>query len=154
MARKRKVPEVEYDLVEEAVDRLMDHPSARELIDQATSFFDGFGILIDRAADRATSNFIRKATVAQEETATRQRKYIERALAELAASRARVQKQPPKETPRSILGFGPTERLTVEKIKKRHRDFAKIVHPDKGGSSEIMARYNGAAEALLKEVKR
>jgi hypothetical protein len=52
---------------------------------------------------------------------------------------------------RSTLGFS-NEVLTVEMIKKRHRDLAKQHHPDVGGSDANMARINDAAEILLASV--
>jgi len=60
---------------------------------------------------------------------------------------------PPKEDPRVIFGFPAGEVLTREKIKKRHRDLAKILHSDKGGSDESMKRLNAARDQLLAQVK-
>lgn len=145
MPRRKKQPE-EPDLLDEVVNRLMDHPNTQDVLDKTTSFFDGFGILIDRAARRAVSG---QATVSP----ARYRRLVE----ELAAARSRVDKAPPpvkKEDPRQVLGFGPAEKLSRKVIKDRQRALARIFHPDTGsGSVEAMQRLNAAADALLKTVK-
>lgn len=61
--------------------------------------------------------------------------------------------EPPKEDPRVVLGFSPDEQLSVELIKKRRKDFAKILHSDKGGNDASMARINAAVDELLKGFK-
>lgn len=58
-----------------------------------------------------------------------------------------------KEDPRMVLGFAPDEILTVEAVKKRRKEFAKIMHSDKGGNDASMARINAAADELLKGLK-
>lgn len=77
-------------------------------------------------------------------------------LRELEAARARQTRRPPeplkRENPRQVLGFGAADRLTIEIVKKRQREFAKIVHPDRGGSTEAMQRINCAAAELIKEL--
>lgn len=61
----------------------------------------------------------------------------------------------PTEDPRIVMGFGPAEPLTVEKVKTRKKALASILHSDKaGGSPEGMVRLNRAADQLLKELRR
>lgn len=141
MPRRKK--DESPDLIEELVDRLMDHPRTQGILDQATTYFDGFGVLIDKAARRAVTRDHQLET-----------KY-KRVLAELEKSRARAQTKPAAEDPvwaRTVLGFSETELLTVKKIKARQREFAKIVHPDKGGNTDVMQRYNAAAAMLVKRM--
>lgn len=65
--------------------------------------------------------------------------------------------QPWKKTeddPRVVMGFGPAEPLTVEKVKSRKKAMAQVLHSDKmGGSPEGMMRLNRAADTLLKELR-
>ena len=59
---------------------------------------------------------------------------------------------PPAEDPRVVLGFSQDEDLDEAKIKRRQRDFAGILHPDRqGGNNEAMRRINVAADALLSQ---
>lgn len=61
----------------------------------------------------------------------------------------------PVEDPRVVMGFGPSEPLTVEKVKARKKAMAQVLHSDKaGGSPEGMMRLNRAADQLLKEIRR
>lgn len=63
-------------------------------------------------------------------------------------------RQAPQDDPRIVMGFGPDEALTVEKVKSRKKALAQVLHSDKaGGSPEGMMRLNRAAEALLKEIR-
>jgi hypothetical protein len=50
---------------------------------------------------------------------------------------------------RDVLGFPIGQKLTVEIIKKRHRELAKANHPDRGGSAARMASINAAVDRLL-----
>lgn len=70
------------------------------------------------------------------------------------AGKQRVVYQPEvrEEDPRVVLGFKSTDKLTVEMVKNRRRELAKILHPDKGGSDEAMQRMNTAADKLMKEI--
>jgi len=139
MPRKKKVEQPD-DLLNDVVNRLMDHPRTQGVLDQATSFFDDFGILLDRAARRAV----------QTQPGISQARY-QRVVDELQAARARVEKAPPKkEDPRQVMGFGAGETLTKTAIKARQRSLAQIFHPDRGGSTEAMQRLNVAAAELLK----
>lgn len=58
------------------------------------------------------------------------------------------------EDPRVVLGFAPGSTPTAPEIKKRQRELAIILHPDKGGSDAAMQRINQAAEALLSQLRR
>ena len=49
--------------------------------------------------------------------------------------------------------FGPAEALTRDRITKQRRVLASLCHPDKGGSTEAMAKLNQAADLLLAEHK-
>lgn len=60
----------------------------------------------------------------------------------------------PTEDPRIVMGFGPKEPLTVEKIKTRKKALATLIHPDHGGDTTAMTRLNSAAAALLATLKR
>lgn len=51
---------------------------------------------------------------------------------------------------RRIMGFGPTEPLTADMIRKRKRTLAERYHPDRGGSTERMAAINDAADILMR----
>jgi hypothetical protein len=51
---------------------------------------------------------------------------------------------------RSILGFSEQDALIVAVIKKRKRELAERLHPDKGGSPRLMAQVNAAATVLLR----
>ncbi len=63
-------------------------------------------------------------------------------------------RQAPSEDPRVVMGFGPNEALTVEKVKSRKKALAQVLHSDKaGGSPEGMMRLNQAADRLLKEIR-
>lgn len=42
--------------------------------------------------------------------------------------------------------------ITAEQIKAAHRDIAKTLHPDAGGSDEKMAELNRARDEALKEI--
>lgn len=51
--------------------------------------------------------------------------------------------------PRIVLGFGPSDKLTVEVVKARHRELARKHHPDRGGSVARMQEINAAVDSLL-----
>lgn len=61
--------------------------------------------------------------------------------------------RPTNEDPRNVLGFGPHVKLTVEVIKERRKELAKLFHPDHSGSPEAMRKVNAAADALLGKLK-
>lgn len=58
-------------------------------------------------------------------------------------------KKPSGPSPRVILGFTDREPLTLEMVKRRHRELARLHHPDRGGSVERMQQINAAADALI-----
>lgn len=60
---------------------------------------------------------------------------------------------PPKESPRDVLGFSPTAKLTRVTIKTRQKALAKLLHPDAGGSDAAMRRINTATAELLASLK-
>lgn len=49
---------------------------------------------------------------------------------------------------RRSLGYGPSERITAESLKARHRELAKRHHPDRGGSLGRMQEINAAIDTL------
>jgi hypothetical protein len=51
--------------------------------------------------------------------------------------------------PRVVLGFAAGQKLTVEEVKKRHRELARKHHPDRGGSVAVMQQINAAVDQLL-----
>jgi len=97
----------------------------------------------------------------------------QRAHAQRARAQARAGQQPPRAQPRQaprrappppppdptikareILGFEPTEPLTVDKVKDRKKALAAVYHPDRaGGSTRQMQRVNEAADLLLARLR-
>jgi hypothetical protein len=59
----------------------------------------------------------------------------------------------PVESPLDVLGFGPSVKLTRALVKERQRELAKLFHPDRQGSTKALQRINGAAQALLRDLK-
>ena len=53
---------------------------------------------------------------------------------------------------REVLQFSTTAVVSAAVVTARYRQLASEAHPDKGGTSEAMARLNAAREAALKEV--
>jgi hypothetical protein len=52
---------------------------------------------------------------------------------------------------RRVLGFAAAgQKLTADDIKKRHRELARIHHPDRGGSVQKMQEINAAVDHLMK----
>jgi len=124
--------------VEEVVNRLMEHPQTQRIVGVATHYFDNFGVIIDRAVESAVSR-------------DRQRQAQHQAFMADLRRQAATQKPAPV-SPRDLLGFTADEALTEAKIRKRLRAYAKIHHPDIGGSSGIMQRYTQAADILLRQI--
>lgn len=51
---------------------------------------------------------------------------------------------------REILGFSPTEPITKDQIKQRHRSLIQKVHPDRSDGSHFLAtKINNARDVLL-----
>ncbi len=49
---------------------------------------------------------------------------------------------------RQVLGFGPSDVITLEALRARHRQLAKKHHPDRGGSLERMQTVNAAVDVI------
>lgn len=62
----------------------------------------------------------------------------------------RPQKPDGQHDARLIMGFDVAEKLTENVIKKRKRQLAAALHPDRGGNTFAMAKLNTAADLLLK----
>lgn len=56
---------------------------------------------------------------------------------------------PAKPDPRIVLGFAPGAKVTLEEVKKRHRELARKHHPDHGGTTARMTEINQAVDELL-----
>ena len=54
---------------------------------------------------------------------------------------------------RIVLGFGPSDPITLPILQRRRRDLARRHHPDRGGSVEKMKLVNAAADLLEAELK-
>lgn len=127
----KKKPPIEIDdefdesPYEEALDALLENPRVQGLLGKFQNLLDRAGEVVDKAA-RGEIEFKRKP----------------------------AETPKPKVSARSVLHFGPNEVLTEEKIKKRKKELARMVHPDAGGAAEEMARINLAAELLLKSLKK
>lgn len=52
---------------------------------------------------------------------------------------------------REVFGFHPTSPVTAADVRERYRTRASTHHPDKGGSTALMAELNQAREEALKE---
>ena len=61
-------------------------------------------------------------------------------------------RKPSGPDPRVVIGFAAGQKLTVDAVKKRHRELARRHHPDRGGSVATMAAINHAVDQLLKEL--
>ena len=113
------------------LDKVLENPAVKSLFDQAF--------------EKATETFNDRLDLMGQK--------MERYLIMLAASQqGKAAAQQKKDDPKVILGFGPDEALTKDKIKTRQRFLAGEYHPDKGGSTEARQRVNDAAEELLKTV--
>lgn len=66
-----------------------------------------------------------------------------------AAPRAAPATRPAAPDPRAILGFAPGQKLTLDEVKRRHRELARRHHPDRGGSVARMQEINQAVDAIL-----
>ncbi|MBY0284162.1 MAG: DnaJ domain-containing protein [Sphingomonas sp.] len=60
----------------------------------------------------------------------------------------RFERSPDEAEARAILGVGPSD--DADAIRAAHRRLAAAVHPDRGGSTELMRRINLARDVLLK----
>ncbi len=53
------------------------------------------------------------------------------------------------ERARLVLGFAHGQKVTVDELKKRHRELARKHHPDRGGSVAKMQEVNAAVDQLM-----
>jgi len=53
---------------------------------------------------------------------------------------------------RAVLGFTATEKVDAAILKAKHRELAKLHHPDRGGSVERMTKINHAVDLLAKSL--
>lgn len=124
------------DPIEAVVDRLFENPRVQGVFQQIQESLDRFGFAVDRVGHAPR-------------------------VARQPRPQAQPQTPPPRPRPaprvnplveaRVVMHFGPAEKLTREAVKRRRRDLAAMVHPDKpGGSVDAMKRINAAADALLK----
>jgi len=135
--RRQNEPDVfdDEDPFDALVDRVLDHPQMRGVLESTQAFFDSVGFVIDRAA---------------------QRKAPKQAPRQKAAPPPRPPQKPrvdPIALARATLHFGPQETLNTTQIKKRRRDLAALCHPDRGGSTQAMQSINDAANILLASLK-
>lgn len=49
----------------------------------------------------------------------------------------------------AVMGWDDTYRPTLDELGERYRELAQRIHPDKGGSTEAMARLNAAKRTIL-----
>ena len=75
--------------------------------------------------------------------------------------RQRTTQAPPRPRPRQddaitkaerariVLGFAAGQKVTVEEVKKKHRELARKHHPDRGGSVAKMQEITAAVDQLL-----
>ena len=119
------------DTSNELIDSLLDHPAIQNVLGKV-------GGVLDLA-----SNFIQKAP-----------EYVKNIKVPHNTQQSRPQRPQPVEDPRKVLGFDPSTVLTVDIVKQRQRDLARIFHPDTGtaGSTAAMARVNAAVDFLLKQL--
>ena len=128
------------------VDRIMDHPSARDLFGRVSTVIDGFANVIDQMSGHAPPPPPPKWARPQPPPR--------------AAPPPRRPPPPPPlpparatgPDPRKVLGIPPGAALTRRLIKDRQRALAMKHHPDRGGSTASMQRINDAATELLKQV--
>ena len=135
--------EGEADAVVAATNAILDHPQAQGVISKFNGLLDRVGGWFERAGTG-------QAPVG---SATRPQPHAPRGQPPPPPP----PRQPPprREAPidaRKILGFAPGLKLTVEMVKERRKDLAKLYHPDRGGHPEQMKTINAAADALLKEI--
>lgn len=53
---------------------------------------------------------------------------------------------------RQVFGFEPDTHVTAEQVQSAYRERAKLAHPDKGGTEEMMMHVNRARDFALAEV--
>ena len=159
--RKRKARDgahVEIDFdgadpVQAIVDRIMDDPRTQSVI----GVVDQFGQAIDRMSQRGRSDPIRAMRSESELFRWKQRcleleerwKAANRAIAQLRQKLEQVKRPVRSEDPRAVLLFPTDAAPSPAQVRSRRNALAAIVHPDRGGSTEVMQRINRAADELL-----
>lgn len=138
------------DIAAAVVDRIMDHPAAREVFGRVSSVIDSFANVIDQMSGTVppTPPFVRATPRAKPRPSA----------PPPPPPRARQAPPPPPPPrpvrkgpdPRAVLGIPASAQLTRRLIKDRQRALAMKHHPDRGGSTEKMQRINEAAAELLK----
>jgi len=99
--------------------------------------------------DRVADNI---AAIAKHIEATRAiERYGVASLAEMFTGFAALP-EPGKRTWREVLGISPNLTPSAGTIEDQFRRLAKKLHPDAGGSNELMAELNAARAAALKEI--
>lgn len=123
-----------------ALELLLQNPSVRQLADTAIA---GVTATLDRGFQQVTTRIDGYARAAFQAFQARQ----------AAAQQAGAAAPPPAAAPdaRSVMGFGPDEELTAEKVKRRYHELARVFHSDAGGHDSAMARLNRAREELEKQ---
>ena len=53
---------------------------------------------------------------------------------------------------RNVFGFTMQQRISAEEVQSAYRERAKVAHPDKGGTEEMMSHVNRAREFALQEL--
>jgi hypothetical protein len=122
-------PAADDDPIAQVVNTLLDHDRAKEVVAKVAGGVDVFASFLDNAMKRA---FDPKPPPPPPPPP--------------------VQSRRPITTARVILGFRPDEKLTVEQVKKRHKELALKHHPDRGGDPAKMTNLNRARDALLAEL--
>lgn len=121
--------EPDDDPLVRVVNTLLEHDRAKEVVSKVAGGVDVFAAFLDNATKRM---FDPKPRPAPPPPPPPPRK--------------------PIVTARVILGFKPDEKLTVEQVKKRHKELALQHHPDRGGDPAKMTNINRARDALLAEL--
>jgi len=116
-----------------------------------------------REAEAARQRARKEREAAERESAEYEKRRRERAWREAAEARTRAEARArthastpfdpfdpatARRDPRRVLGFTPSERLTTDVLKRRHRELARKHHPDMGGSVTAMQAINIAVDAL------
>lgn len=134
------------------VDRIMDHPAARDLFGRVSGVIDQFGNVIDQMSGAAPAPKWARPRAAPQPPPRR--------AAPPPPPRRPVPPPPPPPPPppratgpdpRRVLGIPPGAVLTRRLIKDRQRALAMKHHPDRGGSTAAMQKINDAATELLKQ---
>lgn len=127
--------EIRDDPLQAVLDRLLDTKQAR-------AAFERFQNLIDRAGNAIDPQVVRSV-----------RPPLPRPRSRPQPPPAPVPRIDPHVEARTLLHFGPTDKITKKLITERRRALASLCHPDRGGSTDAMQRINQAADLLLTKLK-